>query len=165
MLQLQPPDTHFLSSAIGWLELGNPAEAKAELSKISKSVREHVDVLELEWLILSQEKDWSAALDIAKAIVKKAPDRASGWLHQAYALRRTTNGGLLAAWNALSGVIDRFPEEATIFYNLACYACQMDRMDDARKLLNRAMDVGGRKQITKMALSDDDLKPLWSELK
>ncbi|MDB6028318.1 MAG: hypothetical protein JWM68_4541 [Verrucomicrobiales bacterium] len=165
MLQLVPPDTHHLSSAIGWLELGNPAEAKLELQRISQPVREHPDVLELEWLILSQEQDWPAALKVAQSIVHKAPERASGWLHQAYALRRAPNGGLLAAWNALSSVVDKFPQEATIFFNLSCYACQMDRLDEARKLLEAAMKVGGRKRIREMAMADHDLKPLWEELR
>ena len=62
-----------------------------------------------------------------RALIAAAPDRAVGWLHHAYALRRATGGGLLAAFNALSPVADKFPDEATIPYNLACYTCQMQR--------------------------------------
>ena len=165
MPQLVPPDTHHFSSAVGWLELGNATEAKVELQKISKPLRDHPDVLELEWMILAHEKDWPAALKVAQVIVQKVPDRASGWLHQAYALRRVPEKGLLAAWNVLSSVADKFPAEPTIFYNLSCYACQMEQLDDARKLLERAMKVGNRKQLLQMALADDDLKPLWEELR
>ena len=32
MQSLGPPDTHFLSAAVGWCELGSVAEAKVELS-------------------------------------------------------------------------------------------------------------------------------------
>jgi predicted Zn-dependent protease len=165
MLQLVPPDTHHLSSAIGWLELGNPAEAKLEFNKISESVRQHPDVLELEWMIVAQQKDWVAALEVAQAIIHADPDRATGWLHQAYALRRTPNGGLLAAWNALSSVMEKFPSEPTVFYNLSCYACQMDQLEQARRLLEQAMTIGHRKRLLEMALADDDLKPLWEELR
>lgn len=165
MLRLEPPDTHYLSAAIGWFELGNCAEARMELARISKTVRNHPDVLELEWLIVSQEKDWPAALKVAQALVQSAPDRASGWLHQAYALRRVPNGGLIAAWNALSAVAEKFPAEPTLFYNLSCYACQMEQLDQARSLLKTAMRVGERKQLLQMALADDDLKPLWDELR
>ena len=37
MKSLGPPDSHHLSAAIGWLELGNVAEAGAELEKIAPS--------------------------------------------------------------------------------------------------------------------------------
>ncbi len=165
MLKLVPPDTHFLSAAIGWMELGNAAEAKLELEKLSESVRDHPDVLEIEWLIHSKQKDWTSALKVAQVIVKKCPEQAAGWLHQAYALRRVETGGLLAAWNVLSSIADKFPNEPTLFYNLSCYACQMDRLDDARQLLQRAMRVGDPKHLKKMALADEDLRALWDELR
>jgi hypothetical protein len=31
---LQPPDSHHLNAAVGWLELGNDIEATEELDKI-----------------------------------------------------------------------------------------------------------------------------------
>ena len=49
MQKLEPPDTHCFSAAIGWLELGNLAEAKAELAQISPAQQEHPDVLEARW--------------------------------------------------------------------------------------------------------------------
>jgi len=33
--EIPPPDSMHLSSATGWMQLGNPAEALAELEKIS----------------------------------------------------------------------------------------------------------------------------------
>ena len=47
MNKLEPPDTHYFLAAIGWLELGNVVEARAELAQISASQHEHPDVLEL----------------------------------------------------------------------------------------------------------------------
>ena len=91
--------------------------------------------------------------------------RTQGWLYQAYALRRVANGGLQAAWEALLPVADRFPEEPIAPYNLSCYACQMDRMDEAKQWLRRAMSCGSKADIKKLAMADDDLKPLWDEVK
>ena len=51
-----------------------------------------------------------------------------------------------------------------IAYNLSCYACQMDKINDSRDWLKRAVKVGGKEVIKKMALADDDLKPLWAEI-
>lgn len=165
MKKLQPPDTHFLSAAIGWVELGDCDEAKAELAKISPVAQKHPDVLEASWMIAASEHDWSVALDVARTLIRAEPDRSFGWLQQAYALRRVTDGGLQAAWDALLPAADQFPKEPTIPYNLSCYACQMGHLDDARKWLRRALDTGNRNGIKQMALSDPDLKALWPEIK
>ena len=70
-----------------------------------------------------------------------------------------------AAWDALIPAVDRFPEEATIPYNLACYACQLDKVDEARRWFLRALAVGEKGKLKCMASSDPDMKPLWSEIK
>jgi hypothetical protein len=49
MEQLEAPDTHCLSAATGWLELGCRAEAKAELDLVSAAQQWHPDVLEVWW--------------------------------------------------------------------------------------------------------------------
>lgn len=165
MRTLEPPNIHYLSGAIGWIELGNYREARAELAKIDPGLAEHPDVLEIRWLILAAEQDWPTALAVAQTLLKGDPSRPFGWLHQAYALRRVPDGGLQAAWDALRAVVDRFPKEPTIPYNLACYACQMDHLEEARKWLQRACTIGDRAAIKTMALADSDLKPLWTEIK
>ncbi len=164
MQQLEPPDTHYLSAAIGWLELGNLAEAEQELNRVSVANQCHPDVLEVRWIVLAQTQRWEAALQIARALLKMAPNRSSGWLHQAYALRRVSKDGLKLAWEALLPASKKFPREATIPYNLSCYACQMDRLDEALGWLRRALLVGDKHQIKQMALEDSDLQPLWSEI-
>jgi hypothetical protein len=60
--------------------------------------------------------------------------------------------------------MEKFPKDPVIPYNLACYACQMQQPDKARVLLTRAMALGGRDHIKRMALSDSDLQPLWKEI-
>ena len=86
---------------MGWIELGNLAEAKAELAQIGPAFQMHPDVLEVRWLLCAEERKWDEGLQVARSLLHSAPDRASGWLHQAYALRRATNGGLRQAWDAL----------------------------------------------------------------
>jgi hypothetical protein len=152
-------------AAVGWLELGNPAEAKAELAHISPAQLEHPDVLEVHWLISAEQRNWEEGLQVAQSLLRRAPERLSGWLHQAYALRRVPEGGLRKAWEALLPAASKFPKEPTIPFNLSCYACQMRRLDDARDWLNRAVAVAGKKKIKEMALSDTDLQPLWDEIR
>jgi predicted Zn-dependent protease len=162
---LEPPDTHYLAAAVGWLELGNPTEARAELDQVRPEVRGHPDILEARWLLCAEEKSWPEALEVARALLKDAPDRSSGWLHQAYALRRVPGGGVQQAWEALLPAFDKFPSEPTISYNLSCYACQLSHMEAARTWLKRALVLGNRDRIKAMALADSDLEPLWPEIR
>jgi predicted Zn-dependent protease len=164
-MDLRQPDLQYLRAAVGWLELGNAVEALAELDQLSEPLQAHPDVLETRWLALAQNQRWDAAAKVGRALIAAAPERAVGWLHHAYALRRATGGGLLAAFNALAPVADKFPKEATIPYNLACYTCQMHR-DAAETLawLQQAMTAGKRKEILARAMEDPDLEPLRAEI-
>ncbi len=165
MQPLEPPDTHYFSAAIGWLGLGNVAEAKAELAQLSQAAQKHPEVLEVRWGICAEEKDWQNAVEVARALVEVAPDHSVGWVNRAYALRRVQDGGLQAAWDALLPAADRFPRQAIIPFNLACYACQMQQLETARIWLGRAAEISGKDRIRKMAMLEPDLEPLWEEIK
>ena len=165
MQKLEPPDTHYFFAAIGWLELGNLAEAQAELAQISPARQEHPDVLEVRWMVSAEQNHWEEGLQIAQALLRRAPKRSSGWLHQAYALRRVPEGGVQKAWDALLPAFDKFPRESTIPFNLSCYACQLQQLDAARDWLQRAVAIGGKEKIKQMALKDSDLEPLWDEIR
>jgi tetratricopeptide (TPR) repeat protein len=164
MEPLAPPNSHHLDAAIGWLGLGCANDARDELEKISPACQNHADVLEVRWTLCVHEKRWADALKIAERELKSAPGDAGGWLHRAYALRRADNGGLPQAWDALLPAAEKFPGEPVIAYNLSCYACQMQQLDLAREWLQRAVAAGSKEAIKKMALADDDLKPLWKEI-
>jgi len=164
MQKLEPPDAHYLNAAIGWLELGLCAEAAAELDAISPAHRQHPDVLEARWSVLAHQSRWDDALATASELLAQSPARSSAWLHHAYSLRRAANGGLQKAWGALLPAATRFPEAPVICFNLACYACQLGQLEEARGWLKRAMKIGGRDQLKLMALGDKDLKPLWPEI-
>jgi len=160
-----PPDSHYLSAAVGWFELGNLVEAKAELGRIVPEHFDYPDVLEVRWLLHAEEKDWQAGLSVAEKLIAVDPRRPTGWLHRAYARRRVENGGLQAAWDDLLPGVEKCPKDQTIPYNLACYACQLGRLDEARQWLERAVKLAGKKKIKLMALNDTDLEPLWEEIK
>jgi predicted Zn-dependent protease len=162
---LEPPDSHHLAAAIGWLGLGCAGEARAELAKIFAASQKHSNVLEVRWTICAHEKQWRNALEIAAQELKFEPDESTGWLHRAYALRRVNGGGLAQAWVALLPAAEKFPAEPVIAYNLSCYACQLQQFDVARHWLNRAVAAAKKDAIKKMALDDDDLQPLWEEIK
>jgi hypothetical protein len=154
-------DIRRVNAALGWLGLDSPADARAELEAISSAQQSHPLVLETHWRICAHEENWRDGLAVAERELATIPGEASGWLHRAYALRRIDGGGLAQAMEALLPAADKFPREPVIPYNLACYSCQMNQLDAARRWLDRAVTIGGQDIIKKMALADEDLKPLW----
>jgi len=162
---IEPLDIHRLNAALGWLGLNCPADARAELDAISAAQQLHPAVLEARWLVCAHEKTWHDALAVADQELAAAPDTPAAWLHRAYALRRVEGGGLALAWDALLPAAEKFPTVPVVAYNLSCYACQMNQLDVSRAWLKRAFKAGSKETIKKMALEDDDLKPLWPEIK
>lgn len=153
------PDLHYLRAAQGWLELGDHREADEELKKITLQHRFHPEVLVVRWEIYAREGQWDLAHTIAHGLVALAPDNPVGWIHRAYALhqlRRTEE-----AWHALLPAARKFPQNPTIAYNLACYAAQLGRLEEAKLWLERALQLGDPAKVKALAAEDPDLKPLF----
>lgn len=163
MSSLPPPHHHYFNAAVGWLELGNPIEAQAELARLDPAHHELPDVLTVRWQIQAARRDWEAAIKTARTLTQVAADEAWGWVHLAFALhelKRTDE-----AWNTLHPVAARFPQDFLIRYNLACYACQLGRTTVAEDWLQQAAAIAGRAPIKQMAQDDPDLAPLAARLK
>jgi hypothetical protein len=166
MQPLEPPNSHHLRAAIGWMELGNHVEAGEEIARLAPEVMEHPDVLDVRWSVCAAGRSWEAALAVAETLVRVAPERSSGWIHRAYALRRVRHGGLQLAWAALRPAHEKFPKEEVIPYNLACYAAQSGRLDAAWDWLTKAVTISGDAKVIKdRALHDGDLQPLWQRIR
>ncbi|HEX7861687.1 MAG TPA: tetratricopeptide repeat protein [Verrucomicrobiae bacterium] len=165
MIDLDHKSAHQLNAVLGWLELGNVQEARAELDGVDPAMQDVPELLEVRWILDARQEDWIAALKTAERFVRAAPDQPSGWLHRAYALRRVPEGSVEKSAEVLRPVIDKFPKEPTIPYNLACYDCVLGRLDAARLWLDEAARRGGRRKIRAMALGDADLEPLWPEIR
>jgi predicted Zn-dependent protease len=162
MKPLELHDQRHLEAAQGWFELGNRIEATEELDHITPEMRGHPSVLEMRFHIYAVAKKWEYAAEIAKAISEFLPENPFGFIQLAYSLhelKRTQE-----AWNVLLPVVDKFPKEFIMRYNLACYACQLGNLKDARAWLEKAVDLAGRKEVQLMVLDDPDLEPLWKEI-
>ena len=119
--------------------------------------------LEVRLHLHAREKKWDACVDVACAIIDADPTRPDGWIHRSFALHELKQ--TQHALDRLLPVADKFPTVWTIPYNLACYACQLSRLDEARTWLQRALKLGGKDTIKRMALNDPDLEPLWEEIR
>jgi Flp pilus assembly protein TadD len=134
--------------------------ASEQLDKISPELRTHPDVLNVQWRICVNAKNWEAALDAASTMVLLEPRESLSWARLSYALhelKRTSE-----ARDNLLRVVDTFPDNSTMRYNLACYECQLGRMEEAKGWLAEAFKLGGKRQMTRAALSDTDLERLES---
>ncbi len=161
MEPLGPPDCHYVNAAIGWIELGNLSEAIEEIVKVSPASRRHPEVLRVCFTLAAKQAQWDLAVDLAQSICRKVPQFALGWVCQAYALHRL--GRTQEASDLLSGVVDQFSEEYSIPYDLACYACRLGRLDEAREWVELAIRLAGP-EVKKLASNDPDLEPLKETL-
>lgn len=164
-MSLPEADSYALGSARAWLVLGDASSALAELARISDSHRRHPEVLKVEWEARAKMGAWEAAFATAEELMKVLPSDAQGWILRAFAARRMHGGGLKKAEELLIPALERFPNNFLVPYNLACYAAQQGRVEDAWQLLQRAMQIGGHRTVMKMAKADPDLKPVWTRLK
>jgi tetratricopeptide (TPR) repeat protein len=160
MKPLPFPDRRHLAAAEGWLELGNWHEANEELERVAPELRAHPDVLRMRVEVYSAAKKWEYAAEVANALCRMVPDDSFGHIRLAFSLhvlKRTKD-----AYDALLPVADRFPSLWVVPCNLACYTCQLGRLDDARLWFDRALAVGDAKAIKLAALDDADLAPLFA---
>ncbi len=132
------------------------AEAAAELACISDPDAHSRDVIGVRLALLHEQADWPAARDLARDLVQRAPDDAGIWITWAYATRRAET--LAAAELILLEAERHHPTEATIQFNLGCYACQRGDLALARRRVNQAVALD--QKFAALALTDPDLEPL-----
>jgi|TARA_B100001971_G_C18234580_1_gene566282 predicted Zn-dependent protease len=159
MDMLEPPASHHVIAAFGWLELGNPTEALAELQRIEPELRSQPAVQAARLDCLMAAKQWDDAAKLAEVLCAQCPKEAGLWLHYAYSTRRRAGGSIEQAYQILAPMQAIFPDEWLIGYNLACYLCQMNRLGEAEEMLAEARTVGGEK-VDQLADDDEDLAPL-----
>lgn len=160
MNSIEPPDRFYLLAALGWLELGNEAEAAKELEKVAPGLRNHPEVLKLRWRLCAKAKNLDKALEIAQVIFHRQPDLSprrgqSVWV--AHSVRPDEESVAVAMGSG-------FPLFFAIPYNMACYACQSGNLKEAWDWFQIAVEMVDGAEVRKLALSDSDLQPLWPKI-
>lgn len=148
---------HQLKAAKGFLELGDPDSAWEELESIPAEDRAHQAVLWTRLEIYRKKHRWDGMVEIAQHLVNASPDNPIHWLDLAWAQRRGIN--LPIAEKTLVEASGRFPNEATIHFNLSCYLCLQGKIEESKERLKRAIDLDP--SFREIALDDEDLKDLW----
>jgi tetratricopeptide (TPR) repeat protein len=140
--------------ALGFLELGMPEDALAELDELSVSSSL---ALHLRVDALIRLKNWREAASICLPMTEQEPADPGWWVQAAFAQRRARS--IETAEAILRKALRHHPGHGLILYNLACYACVQDRPDEARELILGALQVDPA-QVLAMAKKDPDLQPL-----
>lgn len=159
---LSAKDKHLFRAVMGWLDLNDYDEALKELDSMSASVQSCPEILDVRWQICARRLDWSQSLTIARSFAKQHPKIASAWIHQSYSLHEL--GRTIEAREQLMNAHAKFPQNALIVYNLACYCCQLNDHEMALQWIQEAMALREKSEILSMALEDKDLEPIRDRL-
>jgi hypothetical protein len=145
-----------LSHARGYLELGMVEEAADELDRVPIESASEFDVRVLRSLVLQGQKHWVRLVPLAAGLAREKPHDAGWWIMWAYATRRAAT--LAAAEKVLLEAEALHPKEATIQFNLGCYACQRGDLAVARTRVASAIALDSH--FRDAAATDPDLAPL-----
>ena len=150
----------YLSHAQGWLALGKIDEAVSALDEIPATYQLMVPVLATRCECYLAARKWDVAASSARQLIEQKPDEPGFWIHLAYATRRAES--ISAAEKILLEANARFPDCATIHFNLACYAAQQGKFAEVAGYLERASLLDA--DCKPAALADPDLEPYWKSL-
>ena len=155
-MPLESPDKDHFTAAVGYVELGLFLDANEQLENIGPFNRVAPEVLALRVEIYRGLEKWDLMQEIAQRLHEVSPQDVQWVVSYAYATRRAE--GLNAARNILIDALPKFPREGIIYYNLACYDCQLNRIESAKQYLKQAFRIDPNWRLE--ALGDEDLKPL-----
>lgn len=152
-----PPEKH-LSYALGYLQLEMLDEAREELAALPPEFLARPPALSVRLEIAMAEEVWEEVIALAPELVGHDATQERPWVAWAYALRERERIAE-AQETLLAGA--RLIEEPTplVDYNLACYACLLGELPEARRLL--AQVFARDKSWREVAREDPDLAPLY----
>jgi tetratricopeptide (TPR) repeat protein len=98
---------------------------------------------------------WEMSLAVVKTLCGQLPKWLPGWIHQARCLHEL--GRTHEAYHLLVDVVELFPDDQTIRYDIAIYAAQRGLLEEAVEWLKLVFKVDGDGEFRKMALEDERL--------
>jgi len=149
-----------LNAAQGYLELGMPAEALAEIETLPQELVSHAEILQLKLVILMQLRSWDEACEICKSLRDRFPQLTVGFVHGAFCLHEL--GKTREAKNLLLSGPPALLREATYHYNLGCYEAVLGNLEEALQYLRTSFAMDQNFRI--IAGRDPDLKSIADQL-
>jgi len=142
--------------------LGNLKEANEELERIQPQQRAHPDVLRERWKIYQRAGHYEVCLTISTARLKLVPEEPDAWLYHSQGLSFLER--YQEAYEELLPAVQLFPDHSDVYYDLACYLCQLNRLKEAKEMLKRSLDLTDKKSAKLIALEDPELELLWGSI-
>ena len=159
-MPIEPPDQKFFDAARGYAELGMYRDANEELEKIDPFLRPAPEVLAVRIEIYRGLEKWELMTELTRRLTEFEPENPQWPVSLAYATRHENS--IKAAKEILLNAERKFPKEAVIKYNLACYCCQLAEIGSAKNYLEKAFEIDLNWRLK--ALDDEDLRLLWDSL-
>ena len=104
-----------------------------------------------------ERKHWKRMELLSQQMVEDHPELVFGWVNWAYALReRSLNEKAKAV---AIDALDEHPDEAVLWFNLACYCSLLGEVEESSQHLNKAVSL--EKSFETAAVDDPDLDNLW----
>ncbi len=164
MPQLSPEERRDLLKRLnavqGYLHLGMPMDAWEELECIPAGNRARPEVLKIRVDVCRALEKWELVAEVTRHLAKLEPEDSRHIINHAAAVR-VMKGEQVAA-DILVNAQRRFPKDAIVAYNLACYRAATGRVAEAKELLKTA--IGFDSSLRSHSLDDPDLAGLWSSI-
>ncbi|PTY08188.1 hypothetical protein DB347_00960 [Opitutaceae bacterium EW11] len=145
-----------LSHVRGYIELGMLDEAATELRQVPPEAAACDEVLAVQVSYYQETQDWMNMRQASAVLNERLPQDPSWWISLAYATRRAES--LEHADQILRKAEVVHPKDATIQFNLGCYACQQGDLEEAKRRVRKAIRLDPR--FLSGAKEDSDLRPL-----
>ena len=143
-----------LLAAQGYIELDMPVDA------LGPEYCEVEPVLQMRLFILMKTRAWDDALALCRRLRELYPDGVAGYIHGAFCLHE--NGRTAEARDLLLSAPAILEDEATYFYNLACYSAVLGDINAARDYAQTSFAMD--EKFREIARLDPDLLSLHKEL-
>jgi tetratricopeptide (TPR) repeat protein len=162
-------ERQLIRAATGWLELGDALSAFEELERLPAKTRTHPNVLKIRYEIYAKAGKWELAFELAEGLSRLLPNEVTPFIWRSCSARRVADGGIEWALELLLDVVNDFPDEPIVPFNLACYSCQLGKLVEARSWLHITWEVAAKDNSARAwklrAIDEKDLEPLWKELR
>jgi tetratricopeptide (TPR) repeat protein len=147
-----------LQAADGYLYLGMPEEACAEVESLSAAEQTSSPVMRAQVRILLHLRKWRKAEELSEFGTAIYPLENEFLVQRAFALQQQKRAN--DAVEVLLAAPDWIRRTGILHYNLACYEAQLGDLRIARRCMNTAFEINAA--FKKNARHDPDLQRLWN---
>lgn len=142
------------------MALGMTGAAHEELDAVDADDQLTEPVLLARIDLYAESRQWDALVAVAGGFSARWPASPHGWIGWAYGLREL--GKVSDARSVLADAEPLHVEYPLLHYNLACYACLLGDIPEAKRRL--AIACKAEAAYKEMALDDEDLRAMWEDI-